>query len=206
LSTSNACILTVNGGSSSIKFALFEAGGGLWRILAGQFAGIGLSEGTFSVKAANNADNVSRRMALPDYTTAVNSLMDWIQVRSDDRGELMAVGHRVVDGDTSMSFTPTAGLPMSTRTGDLDPSLSWYLEQTEKMPAREFHHMINHECGLLGVSELSSDMQELLSKKASDPRAAEAVALFCYQAKKWILRVGRCTGRVGHSRLLRRHR
>jgi acetate kinase len=88
--------------------------------------------------------------------------------------------------DTSMSFTPTAGLPMSTRTGDLDPGLGWYLEQTEKMSARQFHHMINHECGLLGVSELSSDMRELLSKEASDPRAAEAVALFCYQAKKWI--------------------
>ena len=313
MSPSNACILTLNGGSSSIKFALFEAEEGLRRVLAGQIEGIGLSEGTFSVKSANHADNVSRRLSVPDHTTAVNSLMDWIQVKRD-LGELVAVGHRIVHGgpnysepqpitpemietlrqleqfdpehlpeeillteafhrrfptlaqiacfdtafhrempqvarllpiprryyakgvqrygfhglscaylieeiarlagrdaangrvilahlgngasitavregksiDTSMSFTPTAGLPMSTRTGDLDPGLAWYLEQTEKMSAQQFHHMINHECGLLGVSELSSDMRELLSKEASDPRAAEAVALFCYQAKKWI--------------------
>jgi acetate kinase len=88
--------------------------------------------------------------------------------------------------DTSMSFTPTAGLPMSTRSGDLDPGISWYLSREEDVTARQFHHMINHESGLLGVSETSSDMRELLAREKKDVRAAEAVALFCYQTKKWI--------------------
>jgi acetate kinase len=85
-----------------------------------------------------------------------------------------------------MSFTPAAGLPMSTRAGDLDPGLNWYLANTEQMSAKQFHHMVNHESGLLGVSELSSDMRELLAREAADVRAAEAVALFCYQARKWV--------------------
>jgi acetate kinase len=88
--------------------------------------------------------------------------------------------------DTSMSFTPTAGLPMSTRSGDLDPALGWYFSRTEQMTAKQFHHMVNHESGLLGVSETSSDMRELLLREKKDIRAAEAVALFCYHAKKWI--------------------
>ena len=88
--------------------------------------------------------------------------------------------------DTSMSFTPTAGLPMSSRTGDLDPGISWYLWRAEQVTAKQFHHMINHESGLLGVSETSSDMRELQAREKDDVRAAEAVALFCYQARKWI--------------------
>ena len=88
--------------------------------------------------------------------------------------------------DTSMGFTPTAGVPMSTRSGDLDPGLVWYLAQTEQMTAQQFHYMINHQSGLLGVSETSSDLRDLLDKERHDVRAAEAVALFCYQVKKWI--------------------
>ena len=88
--------------------------------------------------------------------------------------------------DTSMGFTPAAGVPMSTRSGDLDPGLGWYLAQTEHMTAQQFHWMINQESGLLGVSETSSDLRDLLGREASDVRAAEAVALFCYQVKKWI--------------------
>jgi len=87
--------------------------------------------------------------------------------------------------DTSMSFTPTAGLVMSTRTGDLDPGLSYYLSRTEGMSPTQFQEMVNHESGLLGVSETSSDMRDLLDQ-AGDERAAEAVELFCYAAKKWI--------------------
>lgn len=92
-------------------------------------------------------------------------------------------GHSI---DTSMGFTPTAGLPMGTRSGDLDPGLFLYLEQKEKMDATEFQHMTNYESGLLGVSEISSDMRDLLEVEETDIRAAEAVALFCYQTKKWI--------------------
>ena len=92
-------------------------------------------------------------------------------------------GHSI---DTSMGFTPTAGLPMSTRSGDLDPGLVSYLARTGDITPTRFHHMVNHESGLLGVSETSSDMRDLLAREAADVRAAEAVALFCYQAKKWI--------------------
>jgi acetate kinase len=95
----------------------------------------------------------------------------------------------VLDGqsiDTSMGFTPTAGLVMSTRSGDLDPGVAPYLARTEQMTAERFYEMANHKSGLLGVSETSSDMRDLLAHEALDIRAAEAVALFCYQAKKWI--------------------
>ena len=88
--------------------------------------------------------------------------------------------------DTSMGFTPTAGLVMSSRSGDLDPGLVSYLARTEQMGAAQFQKMVNHELGLLGVSETSSDMRDLLERETQDVRAAEAVALFCYQAKKWI--------------------
>lgn len=75
---------------------------------------------------------------------------------------------------------------MSTRSGDLDPGLVWYLARTEKMSAKEFNEMVNFKSGLLGVSETSSDMHDLLEHETKDVRAAEAVALFCYQVKKWI--------------------
>ncbi len=88
--------------------------------------------------------------------------------------------------DTSMGFTPTAGLVMSSRSGDLDPGLVSYLARTEHMSATRFQKMVNHESGLIGVSETSSDMRDLLEHETQDVRAAEAVALFCYQAKKWI--------------------
>ena len=88
--------------------------------------------------------------------------------------------------DTSMSFTPTAGVPMSTRSGDLDPGLLWYLARTEGLDAEGFNEMVNSQSGLLGVSETSSDMRDLLDLEMRDVRAAEAVALFCYQVKKWI--------------------
>lgn len=306
------CLLTVNGGSSSIKFALFEADEELRRIMAGKIEGIGLPQGRFTVKGAAGGD-FSRPVTAPDHTAAVTVLMDWVQPQIENCG-LRAVGHRVVHGgpkywepqritgemvaalhqlspfdpehlpeeillteafhrrfpdlpqvacfdtafhhdmprvarllplprrydargvqrygfhglsceylldelarvagpaaaagrvllahlgngasitavrggksqDTSMSFTPTAGLPMSTRSGDLDPGISWYLSRTEQVSAKQFHHMINHESGLLGVSEISSDMRELLNREHEDVRAAEAVAMFCYQAKKWV--------------------
>jgi len=88
--------------------------------------------------------------------------------------------------DTSMGFTPAAGLPMSTRSGDLDPGLIRYLAQAERMTPDQFDRMVNHESGLLGVSETSSDLRDLLELEAADVRAAEAVALFCYQTRKWI--------------------
>jgi acetate kinase len=88
--------------------------------------------------------------------------------------------------DTSMGFTPAAGLVMGTRSGDLDPGLMSYLASTDAMNAAQFQTMVNHESGLLGISETSADVRDLLARETSDPRAAEALALFCYQAKKWI--------------------
>jgi acetate kinase len=316
----NPRVLTINGGSSSIKFALFEAGDSLRRILEGGIERIGLPEATLRVKGpdpANRADNFSRPVTAPDHTVAVGALMDWMEDWIAERlgdDALTAVGHRVVHGgpkysepqlitkemvgelrqltpfdpehlpeeillteafhrrfpdlpqvacfdtafhhdlprvaqilpiprryeaqgvrrygfhglsyaflmgelarlagaraaqgrvilahlgngaslaavrggkpvDTSMSFTPTAGLPMSTRSGDLDPGLVWYLARAENMSAKQFNEMVNFQSGLLGVSETSSDMRDLLDHETQDARAAEAVALFCYQAKKWI--------------------
>ena len=88
--------------------------------------------------------------------------------------------------DTSMGFTPAAGLVMSTRSGDLDPGVMSFLAATESMDAAAYQKMVTHESGLLGLSETSSDIRDLLAREGDDVRAAEAVALFCYQIKKWI--------------------
>jgi acetate kinase len=95
----------------------------------------------------------------------------------------------VLDGrsiDTSMSFTPTAGLVMGTRSGDLDPGVMSFLLRTGPMSALELQTMVNHESGLLGLSETSADIRDLLEREGHDARAREALELFCYQAKKWI--------------------
>lgn len=88
--------------------------------------------------------------------------------------------------ETTMGFTPTSGLPMSRRSGDLDPGLMSYLTRTEGLTVEQFHKMVNSESGLLGLSESSADIRDLLALEEHDQRAAEAVALFCYQAKKAI--------------------
>jgi acetate kinase len=101
-------------------------------------------------------------------------------------GASLAAVHHGKAVDTSMGFTPAAGVPMSTRSGDLDPGLVWYLARTEDMGAKQFNEMVNFQSGLLGVSETSADMRDLLDRETQDVRAADAVALFCYQVKKWI--------------------
>ena len=101
-------------------------------------------------------------------------------------GVSMVAVYRGKGIDTSMGFTPTSGLPMSTRSGDLDPGLLTYLSRTEGMTVDQFHTMVNQQSGLLGLSETSSDIRDLLAHEGSDVRAAEALALFCYQAKKEI--------------------
>jgi acetate kinase len=88
--------------------------------------------------------------------------------------------------DTTMGFTPASGLVMGTRTGDIDPGLVRFLARTEGMTPDQFDALANHASGLLGVSETSSDVRDLLARQAADVRAAEAIELFCYQAKKWI--------------------
>jgi len=100
--------------------------------------------------------------------------------------------------DTSMGFTPASGLPMSTRSGDLDPGLVSYLARTEGLTVDQFHHLVNAESGLLGISELSPDLRDLLAQEGRDVRAAEAVALFCYQGKKYLGAYAAALGGLDH--------
>ena len=308
----NRCILSINGGSSSIRFALYHVEAPLKQGLYGKVDRIGLDSTnlTFHDPAKNQQD--SRKLVASDHKSAANLLIDWLEEQGS-YGSVRAIGHRVVHGmhhtapelvtqelldelhsirpydpdhlpreielievfrrrhpklpqvacfdtafhhtmprvakllpiprrfeakgiqrygfhglsysylmeelarlgdasattgrvilahlgngaslaavrdgkciDTSMGFTPTAGLVMSTRSGDLDPGVAPFLARTEQIDTKQFYDMVNHKSGLLGVSETSSDMRDLLDHEKQDVRAAEAVALFCYQAKKWI--------------------
>jgi acetate kinase len=305
-------VLTINGGSSSIKFALYQTNGSLERTLSGKVDRIGLSGTNLTFHDSSGKSHDTLTIAASDHKSVAKFLIDWLE-KQNGFASARAVGHRVVHGmkhtepevvtqelldelhrlrpydpdhlpaeielieafrrrhpklpqiacfdtafhrtmprvakllpiprrydvkgverygfhglsyaylveelarlgdpaatkgrvilahlgngaslaavrdgksiDTSMGFTPTAGLVMSTRSGDLDPGVAPYLARTEQMTTKQFYEMVNHESGLLGVSEISSDMRDLLAKEAADMRAAEAVALFCYQAKKWI--------------------
>ena len=305
------CVVTINGGSSSIRFAVYEAGGTLRRRLDGKIDRIGLSGTNLIVNDPAGKPHVAHRLTAAGHRPAVSFLLDWLEAQPVF-ASVKAAGHRVVLGmqrsqpervtpkllaelrrvtpyapdhlpceialieafgkrhpklpqvacfdtafhrtmprvakllpiprryaakgverygfhglsyaflmeelgridpaaakgrvilahlgngasmaavrrgksvDTSMGFTPTAGLVMSTRTGDLDPGLVYYLARTGRMTAAQFQTMVNHKSGLLGVSAISSDLRDLLAQEAGDVRAAEAVALFCYQAKKWL--------------------
>jgi acetate kinase len=305
-------ILTINAGSSSIKFALYQAEEPLKRVLYGKMDRIGLSGTNLTFHDPDGNHRHSPKLAVPNRKSVVSFLIDWLDKQNGFKS-VQAVGHRVVHGmhhtapelvtqallkelhrispidpehlpreigliemfrkrhpklsqvacfdtafhhtmprvatrlpiprrfaakgiqrygfhglsydylmeelarlgdpaatsgrvilahlgngasmaavhdgksiDTSMCFTPTAGLVMSTRSGDLDPGLAPYLARTEKMTIKQFYEMVNHKSGLLGVSETSSDMRDLIEREPGDARAGEAVALFCYQAKKWI--------------------
>jgi len=101
-------------------------------------------------------------------------------------GASLAAVHRGKSIDTTMAFTPASGVPMSRRSGDLDPGLVGYLAHTEGMTAEAFNDMVNRRSGLLGVSETSGDVRDLLAREADDARAGEALALFCYEVKKRI--------------------
>jgi acetate kinase len=88
--------------------------------------------------------------------------------------------------DTTMGFSPAGGLVMSTRTGDLDPGVIIYLLKEKGLEFSAVNRMVNKEGGLLGVSGLSPAIKELLEVEANNPKAAEAIELFCYQARKFI--------------------
>ena len=314
LSTSGKSILTVNGGSSSIKFALFDSGTDPQLIVRGEIERIGTAEAIFSTHIAGEDKKRAQTVAATDQKAAVALLVDWLQVRqAGGEAGLLAIAHRVVHGgpkyhqpqrltpallkalrqlvpldplhmpgeillmeafagyyphvpqvvcfdtafhhdlprvarmlaiprryevkgvrrygfhglsyqflmsellridapaasgriilahlgngvslaavhngkpvDTSMGFTPASGVPMGTRSGDIDPGLAGYLARSEGMDATKFEEMVNSQSGLVGLSETSGDMRELLLREKDDARAADAVALFCYQIKKWI--------------------
>ncbi len=305
-------ILAINGGSSSIRFALYDLGAPLRRLLAGKVDRVGLSGTTLTVKDASGDRLDSRGIDAIDRTSAVSALLHQLETQPAF-ASIKAVGHRVVHGmahseaeivtpelldelrritpyvpehlpleielieavrqrhpalpqvacfdtafhrtmprvasllaiprryaaagvrrygfhglsyeflmeelarledpaamkgrvilahlgngaslaavrdgcsiDTSMGFSPASGLVMGSRSGDVDPGLVSYLARTEHMSPAEFQDMINQASGLLGVSETSSDLRDLLAVEREDVRAAEAVALFCYQVRKWI--------------------
>ena len=306
-------VLTINAGSSSIKFALFSRGASLVRTMSGKFERIGLSDPILSVSDESGGKLERSTIQAADHDACMPKLMELLE-RRGGRSALNAVGHRVVHGgmkyaqpqrvtaevlaelkrlrpydpehmpaeidlietcarnfpdvpqvacfdtafhqrmpriarllpiprryfdrgvqrygfhglsyaylmeelhrvggskevnvrvilahlgngasmaavrngksvDTTMGFTPTAGLPMSTRSGDLDPGIVAYLAKNEGMSLDQFHEMVNSKSGLLGVSESSPDVRDLLAREKDDERAADAIALFCYHARRWI--------------------
>lgn len=88
--------------------------------------------------------------------------------------------------DTSMGMTPSGGLVMSTRSGDLDPGVVLYLLRSLGFSSTDLDAATNTNGGLLGISGSSSDVRELLSAESTDAHAREAVDLFCYQTTKFI--------------------
>ena len=91
-----------------------------------------------------------------------------------------------VGRDTTMGFTPTGGLVMGTRTGDLDPGVLLYLLTNHGLDAAALSELVNKRSGLLGVSGTSGDMRDLLDRADTDPQARIAIDLFCYTARKYI--------------------
>ena len=305
-------ILTINGGSSSIKFSLYKTGQYLGQLLTGEVEGIGSKNTKLNFHDFISNQKSSVPLQIANHDDAINFLVNWLE-KQECFSNVKAIGHRIVQGmkhtrpelitdellgelkkfsvydpehlpdelklieafrnrypalpqiacfdtafhtsmpdvakllpvprryynagiqrygfhglsytylmeelkqlsgieatqgkvilahlgngasitavregksiDTSMSFTPTGGLPMSTRTGDLDPGVALYLMRTENIKPDQFSNLINHQSGLLGISETSSDMRDLLKVQNTDKRAAEAIDLFCYQAKKYI--------------------
>ena len=101
-------------------------------------------------------------------------------------GASMAAVRGGIGIDTTMGFTPAGGLMMGTRTGDLDPGVLLYLLAEREMTPAALNELVNRQAGLLGVSGISADMRDLLERESTDGHAAEAIGLFCYQAKKYL--------------------
>ena len=106
-------------------------------------------------------------------------------------------GHSV---ETTMGFSTLAGLPMGTRSGDIDPGIVLYLLMARDMRARQVQDLLYEQSGLLGLSGRSRNMQELLADTDTEPAAAEAVDFFCYQARKHLAALSATTG--GLDRLI----
>ncbi len=96
--------------------------------------------------------------------------------------------------ETTMGFTPTSGVVMATRSGDLDPGFLFHVLRTEGLSVDELDDMVNRQSGLLGLSETSHDVRDLLARELEDHRAAEALDVFCGQIRKAI---GACAAALG---------
>ena len=93
----------------------------------------------------------------------------------------------ILDGvsvDTTMGLTPTGGVLMGTRSGDLDPGIALYLLRSRGFKPADLDEAVNHRGGLLGISELSPDVRELLRAASTNSRADDAIGTFCYQVRK----------------------
>jgi acetate kinase len=101
-------------------------------------------------------------------------------------GASLAAVHRGQPVDTSMGLTPTGGIMMGTRSGDLDPGVLLHLMRAKDYDAGQLDELVNYQSGLLGVSSISPDMKTLLEQRGHEPHAAQAVDLFCYQLRKYI--------------------
>jgi acetate kinase len=101
-------------------------------------------------------------------------------------GASMAAVRGGISIDTTMGFTPAGGLMMGTRSGDLDPGVLVYLLVERGMTPTLLNELVNRRAGLLGVSGVSADMRDLLARESANAPAAEAIALFCYQARKYL--------------------
>jgi len=88
--------------------------------------------------------------------------------------------------DTSMGFTPLEGLVMGTRSGDMDPAIIPYIMEKEHIDANKVIELLNKESGLLGVSEISNDMRELVKESSHNKKAKLAIDVFIYRIKKYI--------------------
>jgi acetate kinase len=308
----NASILTINTGSSSLKAALYPRVGGEQPILTALASRIGLESGRLIANDAGGRKLVQTERPLADHRTALEALVEWLH-GAGLAGPIAAVGHRLVHGgaryaspvwidgpvlddlrsfiplapnhlpqaiaaveslqrllpgrpqlacfdtafhrtlprvaqllplprqladqgvvrygfhglsyeylvdqlqnlepekargrlilahlghgasmaavregmciDTTMGFTPAGGLPMSTRSGDLDPGVLVYLLQQKQWKPEQLNQCIYHQAGMIGLSGGLSDMRDLLDAQGNDPRAAEAVEVFCYQCRKQI--------------------
>ena len=138
MKSSNPLILAINGGSSSIKLALFETGDSLRRILEGGIERIGLPHTRLWAKDSNQADNFSRLVVAPDYTAAVNTLMDWIEERCR-HDALTAVGHRIVHGGPKYGKAQRITTEMVEELRQLSPFDPDHLPE-EILLTEAFHH------------------------------------------------------------------
>ena len=102
-------------------------------------------------------------------------------------GSSMAAIQNGVSVDTTMGFTPLEGLVMGTRCGDIDPAIPLYLQRTKGMTVEQVDAVLNRKSGMLGISEVSSDMRDINEKAAAGHRQAKlALEIFAYRIKKYI--------------------
>jgi len=129
-----------------------------------------------------SCEYILQQLLAEDATLAAGRLI----VAHLGNGASITAVHQGKSVDTSMGFTPLEGLVMATRSGDIDPAAVIYLQQRDHLSPHEIDALLNKQSGLLGLSGTSGDMRDLLEREARDDRAAEAVALFCYRAKKYV--------------------